>query len=99
MTAVPKLFQNPISVCSQGLLRARSRFPEIVENIGKAKQRRESKGTGERGCKADALPIELTALSSNIYGCYWKPPGRQRNLVSLPRTRAEISAIVSCFLL
>jgi hypothetical protein len=30
-------------LCSQGLLRARSRFPEIVENIGKKKQRKESK--------------------------------------------------------
>jgi hypothetical protein len=30
--AVPKLFQNPMFLKSRGLLRARSRFPEIVEN-------------------------------------------------------------------
>ena len=29
---VPKLFQNPMFLCSRGLLRARSRFPKIVEN-------------------------------------------------------------------
>ena len=30
--AVPKLFQNPMFLKPQGLLRARSRFPEPVEN-------------------------------------------------------------------
>jgi hypothetical protein len=29
---VPKLFQNPMFLWPRGLLRARSRFPEIVEN-------------------------------------------------------------------
>ena len=35
--AVPELYQNPIQLRSRGLLRARSRFPEIVENIKSAK--------------------------------------------------------------
>jgi hypothetical protein len=39
--AVPKLCQNPIQLRCRGLLRARSRFPEIVENIRNAGQRME----------------------------------------------------------
>jgi hypothetical protein len=36
--SVPELFQNPMQFVSQGLLRARSRFPEIVENVENAKE-------------------------------------------------------------
>jgi hypothetical protein len=32
---LPKLYQNPIQLRFRGLLRARSRFPEIVGNIKK----------------------------------------------------------------
>jgi hypothetical protein len=37
--AVPELRGNPIYLCSRGLLRVRSRFPESVENFEKAKHR------------------------------------------------------------
>ena len=40
--AVPKLYQNPMQLALRGLLRASSRFPEIVENIEKRGQRMES---------------------------------------------------------
>jgi transposase-like protein len=39
--AVPKLYQNPMELRSRGLLRARSRFPETVENIENRAQREE----------------------------------------------------------
>ena len=35
------LFQNPMQLRSRGLLRARSKFPEIIENIENRKQRME----------------------------------------------------------
>jgi hypothetical protein len=39
ISADPELYKNPMLLSSRGLLRARSRFPEIVENIRNAKQR------------------------------------------------------------
>ena len=41
-SADPELYKNPMLLLSRGLLRARSRFPEIVENFRKAEQRKES---------------------------------------------------------
>ena len=44
--AVPKLCHNPMQKSCRGLPRARSRFPEIVGNTRKRKQRKESMECG-----------------------------------------------------
>ena len=41
-SADPELYKNPMLLLSRGLLRARSGFPEIVENFRKGEQRKES---------------------------------------------------------
>ena len=58
-SADPELYKNPMLLLSRGLLRARSRFPEIVVNTRKREQRKESL---ERG-----LVLAKQALSQLSY--------------------------------
>ena len=50
----------------RGLLRARSRFPEILGIIRKRKAKEGNLGTRARACKASALPAELHTFNSMI---------------------------------
>ena len=65
--AVPKLFQNPMFLCPRGLLRARSRFPEIVENIKNRKQRMESLECRKALAKQVLSQLSYTPTRCNQY--------------------------------
>src|SRR5439155_10801290 len=76
--ADPELYKNPMLLWFRGLLRARSRFPEIVENIRNAKQRMEGLERGLvlakqvlnllRSHLSHGLWVEYTAYCSQFFG-------------------------------
>src|SRR6516164_11118479 len=63
-------FQNPILLSFRGLLRARSRFPEIVGIIRKQEQRKESLEPGLVLAKQVLSQLSYTPTSSELLTFY-----------------------------